>query len=421
MQSLCALRILAQEGNARIKHLTAEALEVLEAVNACSMLDNRAVLIGMDASRAVAARLTGTERYSREVIAAMVRAAPAQRFRLYFREGDDAQRDAFLATLQGNIEPAILHPSRLWTHIGLSNEITARPPDGLFVPAHVLPAAMARADLHNKVRAVATVHDLGFKHFPQAHPAQQRAYLDLGTRFTVSNAHVIIADSEATKRDVVAFYGIHDSNVRVAYPGPMLLPAANMQDADKVLKKFGLSTRRPFALHVGTLQPRKNLRRLLQAWARLPAAMRDAQLVLAGGAGWGDEAAQLRHDVDALALSQRVAFAGYISDLEKAVLLRAARVYVLPSLYEGFGFPVLEANAAGVPIACSNTSSLPEVAGDAALMFDPTKVDDIAGAIEQLMTDDGLRERLIDAGHANLARFSWEACAGIILDAITKR
>jgi glycosyltransferase involved in cell wall biosynthesis len=116
-----------------------------------------------------------------------------------------------------------------------------------------------------------------------------------------------------------------------------------------------------------------------------------------------------------------VAFAGYISDLEKAVLLRAARVYVLPSLYEGFGFPVLEANAAGVPIACSNTSSLPEVAGDAALMFDPTKVDDIAGAIEQLMTDDGLRERLIDAGHANLARFSWEACAGIILDAITKR
>jgi glycosyltransferase involved in cell wall biosynthesis len=308
----------------------------------------------------------------------------------------------------------------LWTHIGLSNEITTRPPDALFVPAHVLPAAMARADLRRTVRAVATVHDLGFKHFPQAHPLQQRAYLDLGTRFTVSNAQVIIADSEATKRDVVAFYGAKESSVQVAYPGPMPLPEVSAQEIDQALMKHGLSMRRPYALHIGTLQPRKNLRRLLQAWARLPSAMRDVQLVLAGGAGWGDEAAQLRCDAESLGLSQRVLFTGYISDLEKAALLRAASVYALPSLYEGFGFPVLEAQSAGVPVACSNTSSLPEVAGDAALMFDPTHIDGIADALAKLMSEDALRRRIIDAGYANLARFSWSSCAETILKALTE-
>jgi glycosyltransferase involved in cell wall biosynthesis len=382
------------------------------------LLDNHAVLIGIDASRAVTARLTGTERYSREVIAAMIRCAPQQRFRLYFREGDEVARETFLSSLQGEVEPAAFGPSRLWTHIGLSNEIAARPPDALFVPAHVLPAGMARTDLRNRIRAVATVHDLGYKHFPQAHPLQQRALLDLGTRFTVSNAHVVIADSEATKRDVIAFYGVHELAVRVAYPGPMPLADVSAAQIDATLKKFGMTKRRPFALHVGTLQPRKNLRRLVQAWARLPSTMRDAQLVLAGGAGWGDEAAQLRRDVDALGLSQRLIFAGYISDIEKSALLRAAQLYVFPSLYEGFGFPVLEAQSAGVPVVCSNTSSLPEVAGDAALLFDPTQADAIAHAITQAVHDDALRAKLIDAGHANLTRFSWHACATMILSAI---
>lgn len=382
------------------------------------VLDNRRVFIGIDASRAVTARLTGTERYSREVIAAMIHCAPQHRFRLYFREGDEAARAAFLSSLQGEVEPAVFGPSRLWTHIGLSNEIVARPPDALFVPAHVLPAAMARADIRNKVRAVATVHDLGYKHFPDAHPTQQRVLLDLGTRFTVSNAHVVIADSEATKRDVIASYGLHESAVQVAHPGPMPLLEVSAAEIDATLLKFGLSSHRPFALHVGTLQPRKNLRRLLQAWARLPSAMRDAQLVLAGGAGWGDEAMQLRRDVESLGLAQRVIFAGYISDLEKSALMHAARAYLFPSMYEGFGFPVLEAQSADVPVVCSNTSSLPEVAGAAALLFDPTNIDAIADAIAQAMSDESLRAQLIAAGHANLARFSWSACAATILDAL---
>ncbi len=371
------------------------------------MLDNDLVLIGIDASRAVVARLTGTERYSREVIAALTRSAPQHCFRLYLREGDESQRNAFLSSLPGNVEPAILRPARLWTHIGLSNEIASRPPDALFVPAHVLPAVMARTVVRSKVRAIATVHDVGYKHFPQAHSPQQRAYLDLGTRFTAGNAHVVIADSEATKRDVMAFYGVRDAAIRVAYPGPMPLAEASADVAAAELKTFGLADGRPFALHVGTLQPRKNLRRLLQAWARLPASLRDTQLVLAGGAGWGDEAAQLRRDVETLGLSQRVIFAGYVSDIQKSALMHAAHVVVLPSLHEGFGFPVLEAQTAGVPVVCSNTSSLPEVAGDAALMFDPMRVDAIADAIEKVMSDEAMRARLIQA-----AAPTWSAFRG---------
>lgn len=382
------------------------------------VLDNRLVLIGIDASRAVTAQFTGTERYSREVIAAMIGCAPQHRFRLYFREDNAVERNAFLLSLPGDVEPAVFGPSRLWTHIGLSNEIATRPPDALFVPAHVLPAAIARTDLRSKIRAVTTVHDLGYKHFPQAHSRQQRTLLDLGTRFTVSNAHVIIADSEATKRDVMAFYGVQESAVHVVYPGPMPLVDVSATDMDATLKRFGLSARRPLALHVGTLQPRKNLRRLVQAWARLPAAMHDAQLVLAGGAGWGNEAKQLRRDVELLQLSQRVIFIGYISDLEKSALMRASHAYVFPSLYEGFGFPVLEAQSTGVPVVCSNTSSLPEVAGDAALLFDPTNIDAIVDAIAQAMSDEALRRRLSAAGHTNLARFSWSACAAVILDAL---
>lgn len=382
-------------------------------------MDNHGVLIGIDASRAVTTRLTGTERYSREVIVAMVRGAPQHRFRLYLREGNPAERAAFLSSLPGNVEPAVFGPARLWTHIGLSNEIAARPPDALFVPAHVLPASMARTDLRGVIHAVATVHDLGYKRFPHAHPLQQRTLLDLGTRFTVSNAQVVIADSEATRRDVISFYGVPEPAVRVAHPGPMPLVDVSAADIDATLMKFGVPARRPFALHIGTLQPRKNLRRLVRAWARLPAALQDARLVLAGGAGWGDEAAQLRHEVAALGLSQRVIFTGYISDLEKSALLRAARVCVFPSLYEGFGFPVLEAQTAGVPVVCSNTSSLPEVAGDAALLIDPTQIDAITDAIGRAMGDDAVRAQLIIAGHANLARFSWQSCAKTVLGALS--
>ncbi len=381
--------------------------------------DNRGVWIGIDASRATGARLTGTERYSREIIAALLSIAPQHRFRLYLREALD--RDFPLPHRRSDgIQPVIISRRRLWTHLGLARELAARPPDALFVPAHVLPLSFILPAARRRIRAVVTVHDVGYRRFPDAHPPAQRWYLDLGTRLSVRCADIVIADSEATRRDVIHFYGggLADDRVVVAHPGPLLPATVREDQARRALAKFGLDGGQPYVLHVGTLQPRKNLRRLIQAWARFVtrSGSPEMRLVLAGGRGWGGE--DLRAEVEAAGLRASIVFAGYVSEVEKAALLRHARAYVFPSLHEGFGFPVLEAQAVGVPVACSNTSSLPEVAGEAALLFDPFDVEAIARALETLVGDEAMRARLIEAGRRNLVRFSWDACARVVLESL---
>lgn len=376
--------------------------------------------IGIDASRATGARLTGTERYSREVIAAILRGAPEHYFRLYLRESLDP--DFPIPSRQGgSIEPVLIARRRLWTHLGLARELVTRPPDALFVPAHVLPVTLSCLPAQRRIRAVVTIHDVGYRHFPDAHPLAQRLYLELGTRLSVRRADVVIADSEATRRDLIRFYGgsVSPERIVVAHPGPLLPLDVPAQETHRVLAKFGLGDGQPYVLHVGTLQPRKNLRRLVQAWARVVADSHLAgmRLVLAGGRGWGNE--DLCAAVEAADVRSSVILTGYLSEMEKSALLRRARAYVFPSLYEGFGFPVLEAQSVGVPVACSNTSALPEVAGSGAVLFDPLDVEAIAHAIKLVLTDEATRERLIEAGRCNLMRFSWEACARAVLNSLT--
>jgi glycosyltransferase involved in cell wall biosynthesis len=184
---------------------------------------------------------------------------------------------------------------------------------------------------------------------------------------------------------------------------------------------LGLHEHTLYALYVGTLQPRKNLRRLIQAWrvlldapAPLPSRSSAPLLILAGAKGWGSE--DLEGELAALGLAGPVRFTGYISDTEKSALLRGARAFAFPSLYEGFGFPVLEAQSVGVPVVCSNTSSLPEVAGEAALLVNPLDVPALVAALRQAMCDEAVRARLIAAGHRNVSRFSWDECAKVVLD-----
>ncbi len=367
------------------------------------------MLIGIDASRAIAPRLTGTERYSREIIASLLQAgAQRHRFRLYFRpgrQGDDAERAQFLNALPpgANIQPIVIQQSRLWTHLGLGREMVTRPPDSLFVPSHVLSIGLPRA-----LRTVVTVHDVGYRHFPQTHPLQQRLYLDWGTRHSVRAANVVIADSHATARDIAQFYGVSPNRVCVAHPGPVPLVDVTEVHISKTLATLGLARKQPFVLHIGTQQPRKNLHRLIEAWvaARKP---QDAKLVLAGGAGWGSESLP-SHD--------SIKITGYVTDEDKSALMRTATAYAFPSLYEGFGFPVLEAQSVGLPVVCSNTSSLPEVAGDGALFINPLDMSNISSALESVLSDAPLRERLVALGHQNIKRFSWEECARAVLESI---
>jgi glycosyltransferase involved in cell wall biosynthesis len=378
------------------------------------------VVIGIDASRLTATVHTGTERYSRAVIAALIRQAPQHQFRLYARDLLPLSDEEGLRFAQGegsapgNIETIFIDQPRLWTHVGLAREIAASPPDALFIPAHVLPFPQA---LHRTTRTVVTIHDVGYRHFPGAHPWRQRLYLDVSTALTARCASALVVDSEVTRRDVQRFYHAPAGKIRVAYPGLLPLAPTTPADADAARAKFGVPAGRPYALYVGTLQPRKNLRRLLRAWRQ---AFSDSAelplLILAGAQGWGGE--DLRAEVASLGLASGVIFTGYVSDIEKAALLRGARAFAFPSLYEGFGLPVLEAQSAGVPVVCSNTSSLPEVAGDAALLVDPLDEAALARALRQAMCDECARARLIAAGTANVARFSWEACAAVVLECL---
>ncbi|HUX75146.1 MAG TPA: glycosyltransferase family 1 protein [Anaerolineae bacterium] len=357
------------------------------------------MLVGIDASRAVSARPTGTEVYSRRLIQALLALGSPHRFRLYFRSPPPA--GAFPGA-----ELCVIPCPRLWTHLRLSWEMARRPPDALFVPAHVLPPVHPRASL-------VTVHDLGYLYFPDAHPWRQRVYLDLSTRWNARVAAHVLADSEATRADLVARYGTPPDKVTVAYPGrdETLGPVRDPAAIAAVKACYGVIG--DYYLYLGTLQPRKNLARLIAAFAGLET---EAVLVLAGKRGWlyADLFAQVRR----LGLEGRVLFPGYVADEDKASLLSGALAFVFPSLYEGFGLPVLEAQACGCPVVTSATSSLPEVAGDAALLVDPGDAGAITAGMARVAADPGLRETLIARGHANVRRFSWTACARLVLDAI---
>lgn len=364
------------------------------------------MLIGIDASRAVVARPTGTENYSLHVIRGLVQAGAGHRFRLYLREPAPPGR----LPEGANVEHVVLRPHRLWTHVGLSREMARRPPDVLFVPAHVVP-------LWHPPATVVTIHDLGYRFFPHQHTWQARLYLDASTRFSCRAARHIIADSQATARDLQREYGVPAERIRVVYPG--LDPAMARADPaaqDEVRRRYGLS--RPFVLYVGTIQPRKNLARLVEAFARLPGPLAGVDLVLAGQIGWlaGETLATIRR----LGLEGRVRLPGYVPQEDLPALLSAAECFVMPSLYEGFGLPVLEAMACGTPVICSDAGSLPEVAGDAALQFPATDTDALAAALAHLLGSAALRQSLASRGLAWCRRFSWERAAREILDVLSE-
>ena len=357
--------------------------------------------IGIDASRAISTAPTGTEGYSYHLLQSLL---PKLRIdhdlTLYFRKTPHA--DDF-----PDVQSKVIHFPRLWTHIGLSWEMLRNSPDLLFIPAHVLPLIHPR-------RSLVTVHDLGYRYFPKAHPAKQRLYLDLSTRWNVHRASHVLVDSVATQQALVREYNVSPRKLTVVYPG-YDSELANQLDAEKLsAAKSRYGIRGSYILHIGRIQPRKNLKRLISAFQALLTTEPNLQLVLAGPQGWLAE--PIISHIHNQGLDHSVLLPGYISDDAKAALISGARVFAYPSLYEGFGFPALEAQACGTPLLTSMTSSLPEVAGDGAVFVDPENEDAIATGLRQLLTDEDLRRRCIHRGYKNLKRFSWEKTAQTVLE-----
>ncbi len=355
------------------------------------------MLIGIDASRSVAQRRTGTENYSLNLIRHLLALESDHRYRLYFNHPPSYNLQSATCNLRTMPFP------RLWTHLRLSWEMARCPPDLLFVPAHVLPIVHPR-------RSVVTVHDLGYLYYPEAHRLLDRLYLDLSTRYNARAATHLIADSLATKRDLVERYGVEPDKITVVYPGyddATFQPVRDEEAIAAVNAKYDIAG--DYVLFVGTLQPRKNLVRLIEAFSNIQYPISSLQLVTVGKKGWLYQ--EIFRRVEELGLEKRVIFTGYVAEDDLPTLLSGARLSVFPSLYEGFGLPVLEAMACGTPVVCSDASSLPEVAGDAALLVDPLDVGDLAAALERVLRDEALRAELVRRGFEQVRKFSWERCA----------
>jgi glycosyltransferase involved in cell wall biosynthesis len=288
-------------------------------------------------------------------------------------------------------------------------ELITGPVDVFHSPDFTLPPVW-------RARTVLTVHDLSFLRVPECFTDALRRYLEQVVPRSVLCADQVIADSTSTKRDLVELLDAPAGKVTVIHSGvePRFRPITDRATLEAVRQQYDLPER--FILSVGTLQPRKNFAALIEAFSRLrnlKPETRDLKLVIVGGRGWLYEEIFAR--VEALGLQGEVLFPGFFADEDLPALYNLAEVFALPSFYEGFGLPPLEAMACGTPVVTSNTSSLPEVVGDAGLMVEPMDVEGLAGAIGRLWEGGGLRDEMVRRGLARAEEFTWERAARQLL------
>jgi alpha-1,3-rhamnosyl/mannosyltransferase len=251
-------------------------------------------------------------------------------------------------------------------------------------------------------RLTATIHDTTCWLMPELHPAANRR-ADRNFEAILRRADRLIAVSACTKSDAVRVLGLRPEKITVIHLGiaaPFFDP--EVKAIDSVRARYGLN--RPFVLYIGTIEPRKNIDLLLDAFEALPASLRqEFELVVAGPMGWASAQTAAR--------VRSLRYLGYIPEADTAPLTAAATVFAYPSFYEGFGFPVAQAMAAGTPVIASNVSSLPEITGDAALLVDPRSLTELRDALNRLLLSPTLRAELAAKGRSRAQAFRWEACA----------
>jgi glycosyltransferase involved in cell wall biosynthesis len=262
-------------------------------------------------------------------------------------------------------------------------------------------------------RTLLTVHDLSFVRDPESATPGLRRYLSTVVPRSVDRSHHVLADSRATKDDVIELYNTPPDKITVLYSGvdPRFTPHKQRGEEERVRRRYNLG-HQPYILSLGTLQPRKNYSRLISAFARVADVSRwidgrpvSHKLVVVGKQGWLFDS--IKADVSRLGVRTRIIFPGYADDEDLPALYRAADLFVFPSLYEGFGLPPLEAMACGTPVITSNVSSLPEVVGNAGLTINPTDIYALANAMGQVLQDSQLRQQMIERGLARAAEFTW--------------
>ena len=359
--------------------------------------------IYLDVSAAVHRR-AGLGRYAESLARALVPLIPDQLALFYNRE----QGIEPLAGLEHLPSTTVALGYKPWRMLVWAGQLT-RVGFNRLVPAVTLFHATEHLLLPLRgVPTVLTVHDLIFRHLPEHHKTLNRWYLNLTLPLYCLRATHIIAVSQQTRRDLITFYGLPPEKISVIHEAAdRRFRPQSPENVASARERYRLPER--YLLFVSTIEPRKNLTRLLQAFERVHAAGLTDALVIVGKRGWlyGDFFAA----VEKSPVRQVVIFPGFVPDADLPAVYAGAQALAFPSLYEGFGLPVLEAMACGAPVVCSNRSSLPEVAGDAALLVDPLDVDALAAALAQVLSDETLRREMRARGLTQAAQFSWERTA----------
>lgn len=355
----------------------------------------------------------GIGRLVRDLITHVAQQDPHTHYKLFVA---GATRDQLSAPLGSNFRyyPTRITPrsfARLWQRARLYWPVESFiGPIKLFhAPDFTLPPTLPG------VKTILTVHDLSYVRAPEtAHPAQ-KAFLDRAVPYSVGRADHILADSEATKQDLIELYHTSADKITVLLSGinPIYRPITNEQTLAQARQRYHIPPNAPYIFSIGTIQPRKNYARLIEAVNNLGPAYQDVHIVIAGGKGWLEN--PIYQTVQDLAMTERVHFTGFVADEDVPVLYSGAICTAYPSLYEGFGFPVLESMACHTPVLTSTVSSLPEVAGAAALMVDPYDVEAITDGLRRLLDDQTLRHQLVTAGQAQIQRFTWQQSASHLL------
>lgn len=265
-----------------------------------------------------------------------------------------------------------------------------------------------------KGKTVTIVHDMAYKACPETVKLKTRQWLELVLKNSCKRADMIITVSEFSKGELIRYLGVPEEKVRVMHLGvdqSLFCCGQSKERIDAIRAKYHIKER--YYLYLGTIEPRKNIKRLLEAYGSFHDKLADPpQLVLAGGRGWLCD--EIYETAKILNLGDDILFTGYVKEEEAPVLLKGAEVFLFPSLYEGFGIPPLEAMACGTPVLSARRASLPEILGDAALLVEPESVEDICSGMERLAEDASLRTELSKKGMERAGAFTWEKSALIL-------
>jgi len=369
-------------------------------------------ILGIDASRyPTSDKVTGVEHYTKEIIDGILANADSlgyDEIRFFTRH--------YLPNLKGeNISQKVIKMRRLWTRVGLTKELKRNPVDALFIPSHTLPE---NAPEHSFI----TIHGLESVRFPEAYTRFQRLHQKWSTEKAVKSAERLICVSQSVADDLAEFYACPPEKTAVVHNGfdaRCIKGGRKNGNEELILEAYGIQDDEQYILSVGRIEARKNQYRLIQAFAKLKEEYPKLKLILAGPESYkGKSALKL---ISELGLNDDVNLLGHVSHCDIKHLLSHAQLFAYPSLAEGFGIPILEAFATRTPVLTSNTTALPEIAGDGAVLVDPENVDDIYAGLKKILDSPHLQNELRDAGDKQLKNFSWKKCVDETLEIISRK